>query len=96
VSTVFGEYRIRARTHFSLVSLPLHFRVPEDQFTPGAERRRQRTWIGRRADRQREIMREEFAARGYPPRQTRVRPGREYSPCSRGVSTPLTGRCCTC
>jgi hypothetical protein len=28
--------------------------------------RRPLTWIGRRSDRQREIIREEFAARGYP------------------------------
>jgi hypothetical protein len=66
VPTVFDEYRIWARTHFSLVSLPLLFRVPEDRFTPGTGPQRQRTWIGRRADRQREIIREEFAARGYP------------------------------
>jgi hypothetical protein len=40
--------------------------VPEDQFTPGAGSWRPRTWIGRRADRQRKIIREEFAARGHP------------------------------
>lgn len=64
--SVFGEFRIWERTHFRLMSLPLFFRVPEDQFTPGAGPRRPRTWIGRRADRQGEIIREEFAARGYP------------------------------
>jgi hypothetical protein len=47
------------------MSLPLFFRVPEDQFTSGGPRR-SLTWIGRRSDRQREIIREEFAARGYP------------------------------
>lgn len=64
--TVFGEHRIWARTHFLPMSLPLFFRVPADQLTSGAGPRRPRTWIGRRADRQREILREEFAARGYP------------------------------
>jgi hypothetical protein len=64
--TVFGEYRIWARTHFRQVSLPLFFRAPADDLIPGAGLRQPRTWIGRRADRQREIIREEFAARGYP------------------------------
>jgi hypothetical protein len=63
--SVFGEFRSWERTHFRLMSLPLFFRVPEDQFTSGAPRR-PLTWIGRRSDRQREIIREEFAARGYP------------------------------
>lgn len=65
--TAFGEYRIWARTHFLPVSLPLFFRVPADELPVGAaEPRQPRTWIGRRADRQREIIREEFAARGHP------------------------------
>jgi hypothetical protein len=64
--TVFGEYRIWARTHFRPVSLPLFFRVPADQLTPGAGPRQPRTWIGRRAGHQRKTIREEFAARGYP------------------------------
>jgi hypothetical protein len=64
--TVFGEYRIWARTHFRQVSLPLFFPVSAGQSTPGAGPRKPRTWIGRRADRQREIIREEFAVRGYP------------------------------
>jgi hypothetical protein len=48
------------------LTLPLFFRVPENQVTSEAGPRRPLTWIGRRADRQREIIREEFAARGYP------------------------------
>jgi hypothetical protein len=65
--TVFGEYRIWARTHFRPVSLPLFFRVPAGELTPGAVPRQPRTWIGRRADHQRDIIREEFAARGWLP-----------------------------
>jgi hypothetical protein len=64
--TVLGEYRTWALAHFRRVSLPLFFPVPADQPTPGAGTRQRRTWIGRRADRQRQIIREEFAARGYP------------------------------
>jgi hypothetical protein len=64
--TVFGEYRTWARTHFRTVSLPLFFPASAGQPTPGAGPRQPRTWIRRRADRQREIIREEFAARGYP------------------------------
>lgn len=64
--SVIGEFRSWERTHFRLMSLPLFFRVPEDQFTSGGEPRRPLTWIGRRSDRQREIIREELAARGYP------------------------------
>jgi hypothetical protein len=66
VPSVFGEFRIWERAHFRLMSLPLFFRVPEDQFTSDGGPRRPLTWIGRRSDRQREIIREEFAARGYP------------------------------
>ena len=65
VPSVFGEFRIWERTHFRLMSLPLFFRVPGDQFTSDGGPRRPLTWIGRRSDRQREIIREEFAARGY-------------------------------
>jgi hypothetical protein len=35
VPSVFGEFRIWERTHFRLMSLPLFFRVPEDQFAAG-------------------------------------------------------------
>lgn len=66
VPTVFGEFRIWERTGFRMMSLPLFFRVPEDQFTSAGGPRRPLTWIGRRSDRQREIIREEFAARGHP------------------------------
>jgi hypothetical protein len=64
--TVFGEYRIWARAHFLPMSLPLFFPVALGESIPGARPREARTWIGRRADRQRETIREEFAARGYP------------------------------
>ena len=58
--TVFGEYRTWARTHFRTVSLPLFFPACAGQPTPGAGPRQPRTWIGRRADHQREIIREEL------------------------------------
>jgi hypothetical protein len=64
--TVFGEYRIWARAHFLPMSLPLSFPVALGESIPGAGPREAWTWIGRRADRQRETIREEFAARGYP------------------------------
>lgn len=64
--TVFGEYRTWARTHFRTVGLPLFFPASAGQSTSGAGPRKPRTWIGRRADHQRDIIREEFAVRGYP------------------------------
>jgi hypothetical protein len=64
--TVLGEYRTWALAHFGRMSLPLFFPVSTGQPTPGAGPRQRRTWIGRRADRQRQITREEFAARGFP------------------------------
>jgi hypothetical protein len=44
-----------------LVTLPLFFPVPEMLSSD-----KPRSWIRRRADRQREVIREQLAARGYP------------------------------
>jgi hypothetical protein len=66
VPSTLGEYRTWARTNFRKVSLPLLFPLPESESSRMSGPRKPRTSIGRRADRQRAIIREEFAARGYP------------------------------
>jgi hypothetical protein len=62
--TVFGEYRAWARIHFRTLSLPLTF-PPAVGSTDSYMARTPRTWIGRHANRQRQIIRRELAARGY-------------------------------
>jgi hypothetical protein len=64
VPTILGEYRAWARAHFRTVNLPLLF-PPANDSAGSSRPRRPRTWIGRRSSRQREIIRQEFAARGY-------------------------------
>jgi hypothetical protein len=61
--TVFGQYREWARRHFRTLNLPILFPPSRDEldYIPRAPR----TWFGRRANRQREAIRAEFAARGY-------------------------------
>lgn len=65
VPTVFGEYRAWARIHFRTLSLPLTFPPAADSMDSYMART-PRTWIGRHANRQRQIIRREFAARDYP------------------------------
>ena len=65
VPTTLGEFRPWARLHFRTLSLPLAFPPPVDAFD-SRPLRAPRTWFGRHADRQRQIIRREFAARGYP------------------------------
>jgi hypothetical protein len=61
--TVSGEWRAWDRRHFRTMSLPVLFppSLDEIDYIPSEPR----TWIGRRGNRQREIIRAEFAARGY-------------------------------
>jgi hypothetical protein len=61
--TVFGEWRIWNRKYFRSLALPVFFRPPEDPFNYVP--REPRTWLGRYTNRQRQIIRAEFAARGY-------------------------------
>ena len=65
VPTIFGEYRAWARIHFRTLSLPLTF-PPTAGSIDSYMARTPRTWIGRHASRQRQIIRRELAARGYP------------------------------
>jgi hypothetical protein len=65
VPTVFGEYRAWARIHFLSLSLPLTFPPAADSMDSYLART-PRTWIGRHANRQRQIIRREWPARGYP------------------------------
>jgi hypothetical protein len=61
--TVFGEYRVWARRRYRTLSLPVQFPPSPDEF--GYVPREPRTWVGRYASRQRDIIRAEFADRGY-------------------------------
>jgi len=61
-----SDSRAGARAQFRTVSPPVFFPVPAEQLPGLPTPRKPRTWAGRRAERQREIIREEFAARGYP------------------------------
>jgi hypothetical protein len=65
VPATLGEFRPSARRHFRTVSLPLAFPPPADS-SDSRPPRGPRTWFGRHADRQRQIIRLEFAAQGYP------------------------------
>jgi hypothetical protein len=65
VPTVFSEYGAWARIHVRTLSLPLTFPPAAgsvDSYRVSAPR----TWMGRHANRQRQVIRREFAARGYP------------------------------
>ena len=64
VPTTLGEYRPWARLHYREVTLPLTFRPAADPLD-SRPARAPRTWFGRHADRQRQIIRREFAARGF-------------------------------
>jgi hypothetical protein len=64
VPTTLGEFRPWARLHFRTLSLPLSFPPPADA-ADSRPTRGPRTWFGRHAERQRQIIRREFAARGY-------------------------------
>jgi len=64
VPATLGEFRPWTRRHFRTVSLPLAFPPPVDS-SDSRPPRAPRTWFGRHADRQRQIIRREFAARGY-------------------------------
>ena len=64
VPTTLGEYRPWARTHFRELTLPLAFRPAADPLDSGPARA-PRTWFGRHAERQRQVIRREFAARGF-------------------------------
>jgi hypothetical protein len=65
VPATLGEFRPWARLHFRTVRLPLAFPPPADS-AASRPSRAPRTWFGRHADRQRQIIRREFDARGYP------------------------------
>jgi hypothetical protein len=65
VPTVFSEYRAWARIHVRTLSLPLTF-PPAADFVDSDPARAPRTWMGRHANRQRQVIRREFAARGFP------------------------------
>jgi hypothetical protein len=65
VPATLGEFRPWDRRHFRTLSLPLAFPPPADPLGSGSARTR-KTWFGRHADRQRQTIREEFAAHGYP------------------------------
>lgn len=64
VPAVFSEYRAWAQIHVRTLSLPLTFPPAADSMDSNAARA-PRTWMGRHANRQREVIRREFAARGY-------------------------------
>jgi hypothetical protein len=64
VPTTLGEYRPWARLHFRTLTLPLAF-PPAVGAVDSGPARAPRTWFGRHADRQRQLIRREFAGRGY-------------------------------
>ena len=63
VPAVFGEFRAWNRRHYRTMSLPVLFPPSVDEFdyVPAEPR----TWFGRYVNRQREMIRAEFAARGH-------------------------------
>ena len=64
VPATLGEYRPWARMHYRSLTLPLTFRPAVDP-SDSQPARAPRTWFGRHAERQRQIIRREFAARGF-------------------------------
>jgi hypothetical protein len=64
VPATLGEYRPWARIHFRTLTLPLAF-PPAVGSSDSPSLRAPSTRFGRHADRQRQIIRREFAARGY-------------------------------
>ena len=70
VPTTLGEYRPWARMHYRTLTLPLAFPPPGRSADPGRDSvclppRAPRTWFGRHASRRQQVVRHEFAARGY-------------------------------
>lgn len=61
--TRFGDFRQWNREYFRTVRLPLSFPVPQ---TDGRRRSGRESRFARRRERQRETIRRELAARGYP------------------------------
>jgi hypothetical protein len=63
VPAVFGDFRAWNRRYYRIISLPVLFPPSLDEFDYIP--REPRTWLGRHVNRQRDLIRAEFAARGY-------------------------------